>query len=85
MLRSKGVSTRQINFLMDGKFDDDSIFDFNEDTEPRQINIFDPYKVHGVKVEKLPQHKESIKAHVTPGYQTVNTALEKKKKNPLLL
>lgn len=66
MLRSKGVSTRQI-LALEGK-EDDSIFDFSEGNEQRKIEVFDPYKVHGVKIEKLPKQKESINAAVTNGY-----------------
>ena len=58
MLRSKGISTRQI-LAYDAK-EDDSIFDFNEDQEVREISIFDPIKINGVKVDKLPKHKEYI-------------------------
>lgn len=52
--------------------DDDSLFDFMQNDEQREISVYDASKINNVKVDKLPKDSQDIVCKVKPGFETSN-------------
>ena len=52
--------------------DDDSLFDFMQNDEQREISVYDASKINNVKVDKLPKDSQDILCKIKPGFETSN-------------